>query len=183
MFNICLHCFECQGLGLLSLSASLFSCKTSESGTACYSSKLKILFYFSLYLVAFAQGGHKPCVAAFGADQFDDNDEKERKAKSSFFNWWYFCVCVSVTLGILILNYIQDNLSWGLGFSVPCILMCLSLIVFLLGIRTYRFSTRIDDSIPILRIGRVFIEAARNSKTVHADKSIEDANGKEAQLK
>ncbi|KAK9929712.1 hypothetical protein M0R45_026800 [Rubus argutus] len=67
------------GLGLLTLSAVLPS------------SQLQVLlFFFSLYLVAVGQGGHKPCVQAFGADQFDRHDPEECKAKCSFFNWWYF---------------------------------------------------------------------------------------------
>ncbi|KAK8260818.1 hypothetical protein V6Z12_D13G143900 [Gossypium hirsutum] len=86
-----------MGLGLLTLSATLPSVTTSgapnaDSVTLNTSSMLQyqvILFFFSLYLVAFGQGGHKPCVQAFGADQFDAEHPVECKAKSSFFNWWF----------------------------------------------------------------------------------------------
>ena len=73
-----------------------------------------IFFFFPLYLVAVAHGGFKPCIQVFGADQFDG---EKRKAKSSFFNWWNFGVCGVVSVILLILIYIQDNLSWGLGFG------------------------------------------------------------------
>ncbi|KAI3464330.1 hypothetical protein Pfo_020993 [Paulownia fortunei] len=165
------------GLGFLSLSATLFNssdCQNAGNNMICSPPQLQIIFFFfSLYLVALAQGGHKPCVLAFGADQFDEEDQKERKAKSSFFNWWYFCMCASVSVGILGLNYIQDNLSWGLGFGISCIVMCLALILFLLGNGTYRFRMQIDERNPFVRIGRVFIKAARNRQAFPTANSIE----------
>ncbi|CAA0837081.1 Protein NRT1/ PTR FAMILY 5.10 [Striga hermonthica] len=146
------------GLGFLSLSAALQHSDKTHSPP-----QLQIIFFFSsLYLVALAQGGHKPCLQAFGAEQFDDNDQDERKAKSSFFNWWNFCLCASVLVGLLVLTYIQDNMSWELGFGIPCIVMCLALIVFALGSFTYRFQLSGDQRNPFLRIGRVFVELARN---------------------
>ncbi|KAK9271228.1 hypothetical protein L1049_026818 [Liquidambar formosana] len=87
------------GLGLLTLSAVLPSlnpsyCQDTNRTTPCSPPQFQvILFFFSLYLVAVGQGGHKPCVQAFGADQFDGHDPVECKAKSSFFNWWYFSLC------------------------------------------------------------------------------------------
>ncbi|PWA42536.1 proton-dependent oligopeptide transporter family [Artemisia annua] len=49
--------------------------------------------------------------------QFHTNNLEERKAKSSFLNWWYLGLCSGSTLGIFTVSYIQDNLSWGLGFA------------------------------------------------------------------
>lgn len=135
-----------SGLGLLTLSAVLPSFSTSDCQSAisvgqCSPPLLQIVFFFfSLYLVAFAQGGHKPCVQAFGSDQFDTQDPQECKAKSSFFNWWYFGLSFGTCVTLWILNYIQDNLSWGLGFGIPCMIMAFALIIFLLGTSTYRFS-------------------------------------------
>ncbi|KAK6116664.1 hypothetical protein DH2020_049598 [Rehmannia glutinosa] len=49
----------------------------------------------NILVIALAQG-NKPCLQAFGADQFDEEDEKECKAKGSFFNWWSFGVALSI---------------------------------------------------------------------------------------
>jgi peptide/histidine transporter 3/4 len=164
------------GLGLLTLSAvfstTTLNCKKVANGSkssSCSSSPTLqiVLFFAALYLVAFGQGGHKPCVQAFGADQFDSNDPKESESKSSFFNWWYFGLCGGATAAILILTYIQDYLNWGLGFGIPCIIMFFSLLVFLLGTKTYRLAIKYDrhTSSPFVRIGQVFVTAIKNRRT------------------
>ncbi|KAL5778833.1 hypothetical protein ACOSQ2_009570 [Xanthoceras sorbifolium] len=155
------------GLGLLTLSAMLPSdCQNTNKSASCSSHQFQvILFFFSLYLVGVGQIGHKSCVQAFGADQFDSQDPEECKLKSSFFNWWYFGLSSSSLFTYLILNYIQDNLSWGLGFGIPCIVMAIGLVVFLLGTQTYRYSIQRDEKSPFARIGLVFIAAVRNWQT------------------
>uniref|UniRef100_A0A6P4AZC7 protein NRT1/ PTR FAMILY 5.10-like isoform X2 n=1 Tax=Ziziphus jujuba TaxID=326968 RepID=A0A6P4AZC7_ZIZJJ len=158
------------GLGLLTVSALLPSLRasiyqTNKVSSSSVSEFQVVLFFFSLYLVAFAQGGHKPCVQAFGADQFDGHDPEESKAKSSFFNWWYFGLCAGSFAANWIVSYIQDNLNWGLGFGVPCIAMAVALVVFLCGTPTYRHRIIVQDKdSPFVRIGRVFILAIRNWK-------------------
>lgn len=143
-------------LSLLTLSATLPSDGESHA----------ILFFFSLYLVAFAQGGHKPCVQAFGADQFDINHPQERKSRSSFFNWWYFTFTAGLLVSVSILNYVQDNIGWFLGFGIPCISMVIALFLFSLGTWTYRCSIPPSDQRrpPFSRIGRVFIAAISNCR-------------------
>ncbi|XWS15379.1 hypothetical protein CRYUN_Cryun35bG0091500 [Craigia yunnanensis] len=159
------------GLGLLTLSAALpflntSVCQKADTSILCSSPQLQvIIFFFSLYLVAFGQGGHKPCIQAFGADQFDTHDPEACKAKSSFFNWWYFGLCSGTLIAFLVLNYIQDNLSWVLGFGIPCIVMVVALLVFLCGTTTYRYSAKRDEKSPFVRIGRVLVLAVRNWRT------------------
>uniref|UniRef100_A0A803M543 Uncharacterized protein n=1 Tax=Chenopodium quinoa TaxID=63459 RepID=A0A803M543_CHEQI len=155
------------GLGLLTLSATLPSleCLNHErsiKGAGCSSHLQIMMFFAALYLAAVGQGGHKPCVQAFGADQFDGEHLRESKSKSSFFNWWYFGVCMGAFLGTGVLSYIQDNLSWGLGFGIPCILMVIAQLIFLLGTITYRYTMKSEGENPFKRIGRVFVAAARN---------------------
>ncbi|KAG9444143.1 hypothetical protein H6P81_015483 [Aristolochia fimbriata] len=153
-------------LGLLTLSASLTILRPPSCAglTACPSpSGFQMFFFFaSLYLMALAQGGHKPCVQAFGADQFDVHDPKESKSKSSFFNWWYFGLCAGTTFAFVVVSYIQDNVSWGLGFGIPCIAMAVGFIIFLWGTRTYRYIPK-EDKNPFLGVAQVFVAVARRS--------------------
>lgn len=156
-------------------SPNISACQQTEKAVPCSPSVAQVIIFFtSLYLVAVAQGGHKPCVQAFGADQFDGQHPEESKAKSSFFNWWYFFISLATCVTVYILNYVQDNLSWVLGFGIPCIAMVLALLVFLLGTRTYRYSNRGAEENPFVRIGLVFITALRNWHVSSSEMTHED---------
>ncbi|KAK9161976.1 hypothetical protein Syun_002878 [Stephania yunnanensis] len=160
-----------MALGFLTLSAALQShhsldCLPVKNGISCHtSSPFQIFFFFSsLYLVAIAQGGHKPCVQAFGADQFDGTNAEESKSRSSFFNWWYLGISVGAASSYSIMSYVQDNLNWSLGFGIPCGAMTIALLIFVLGTRTYRYSVKDSKSNPFGRIAQVFVAAARNRR-------------------
>ncbi|CAI9114922.1 OLC1v1015747C1 [Oldenlandia corymbosa var. corymbosa] len=171
-------------LGLLTLSAVIPSLgwfdyqSPSNSNIPCPPSQLQIIiFVFSLYLIGIAQGMHKPCIQAFGADQFDGSDPKECKSKSSFFNWSSVGTYAAITLSFVILSYIQDNLSWGIGFGIPCLVMIFASVWFVFGTVTYRFhATKSDEGQgkPFLRIGRVFIKAVKNWRITSVEGSMDD---------
>jgi len=167
-----------QGLGMLAFSTMLSSgsghqCTTARGQTqTCAPSTLKAtFFYVSLYIVAVAQGGHKPCVQAFGADQFDQSDPKETVSRSSFFNWWYFGMCAGTAVTLVLLSYVQDNIGWGLGFGIPCAVMAAALAVFLLGTRTYRYYVTAGERGLFARAAEAFAEWRSRRKTLqHRDR-------------
>nr|CAB3478968.1 unnamed protein product [Digitaria exilis] len=141
----------------------------SSKSVVCSSSPVQVaIFYVSLYLVALAEAGHKPCAQAFGADQFDQHDPEESVSRSSFFNWWYFGMCSGTAVTTMVSSYIQDNVGWGLGFGIPCLVMVFALLMFLLGTRNYRYYTSTESS-PFARLARAFVALITGSKSTQCD--------------
>ncbi|KAJ7546138.1 hypothetical protein O6H91_08G026300 [Diphasiastrum complanatum] len=152
------------GLVLLAISASLrssISPACSEQDDMCkqVSSFQLGFFYIALYLIALGSGAIKPCVSSFGADQYDDNITPERKNKSSFFNWFYFSTNVGGLISSSILVYIQDNVSWALGFTIPALAMGLALVCFFAGSPFYRHKK--PGGSPLIRVAQVLVANAR----------------------
>eukprot|EP00253_Pinus_taeda_P011142 PITA_11142 len=148
-----------MGLILVTLSASL----RSLNGIG--------IFFFSIYLVALGQGGHKPCLEAFGADQFEEDYPIEKKHKSSFFNYWNCGISIGSLIGVTGLVYIQDNVGWGLGFGIPTLTMAIALFIFLCGTRFYRH--KLPSGSPLTRIIHVFVATFHkwNVSPPHQEKS------------
>lgn len=119
----------------------------------------KTLFFFALYVLSIGEGGHKPCVQTFAADQFDDDTPEEKDAKSSFFNWWYLGIVAGSTAAVFIPVYLQDNVGWGVGLGVLAGVLALALALFLLGIKRYRKESPTGS--PFTRLAQVFVAAAR----------------------
>lgn len=65
------------------------------------------LFFVALYILSIGDGGHRPCVQTFAADQFNDDSPEEKNAKSSFFNWWYLGIVAGSTIAMFLVIYLQ----------------------------------------------------------------------------
>ncbi|CAI9779091.1 unnamed protein product [Fraxinus pennsylvanica] len=129
--------------------------------TEANSGQLAIL-YISLLLTALGSGGIRPCVVAFGADQFDETDPKQKTATWKFFNWYYFCMGASILVAVTVIVYIQDNIGWGWGLGIPTIAMALSIIAFIFGYPLYR---NLDPAgSPFTRLIQVCVAACRKRK-------------------
>ncbi|KAJ6704828.1 OLIGOPEPTIDE TRANSPORTER-RELATED [Salix purpurea] len=96
-----------NGMILLTLSVSVIPTHYREA-----------VFFTALYILAVGEGGHKPCVQTFAADQFDEEKPEEKAAKSSFFNWWYLGIVAGASSAVLLVIYIQDNVGWTAGFGM-----------------------------------------------------------------
>ncbi|XP_059655528.1 protein NRT1/ PTR FAMILY 3.1-like [Cornus florida] len=113
-------------------------CKGQQQVCQEASSGQLAILYISLLLTALGSGGIRPCVVAFGADQFDETDSKQKTKTWKFFNWYYFCMGASILVAVTVIVYIQDNIGWGWGLGVPAIAMALSVIAFIIGYPLYR---------------------------------------------
>ncbi|XP_034533544.1 solute carrier family 15 member 1b isoform X2 [Notolabrus celidotus] len=95
-----------------------------------------------LILIALGTGGIKPCVAAFGGDQFLDHQEKQR---STFFSIFYLSINAGSLLSTVITPILRaqecgihtQQKCYPLAFGVPAALMVVALIVFIIGSRMY----------------------------------------------
>uniref|UniRef100_A0A674GY51 Solute carrier family 15 member 2 n=1 Tax=Taeniopygia guttata TaxID=59729 RepID=A0A674GY51_TAEGU len=126
-----LHCVCCWPSDKVSRCHSI----PGQPGSSC------VLSMVGLFLIALGTGGIKPCVSAFGGDQFEEEHTSER---SKFFSIFY----LSINAGSLISTFVTPVLRgdvkcfgedcYALAFGVPAALMVLALVVFIAGSGLYR---------------------------------------------
>ncbi|KAJ6713965.1 PROTEIN NRT1/ PTR FAMILY 5.4 [Salix viminalis] len=141
------------GMALLTVSVSVVPTHYREA-----------VFFIALYILAVGEGGHKPCVQTFAADQFDEEKPEEKAAKSSFFNWWYLGIVVGASSAILVVIYIQDNLGWTAGIGILAGALGVALFIFLTGIKRYRKQAPVGS--PFTMVAQVFVAATRKRRVV-----------------
>lgn len=95
-----------------------------------------------LLFIAVGSGGIKPCVSAFGGDQFKLPEQAVQLAK--FFSLFYFAInagsLISTSLTPILredVHCFNDPDCFSLAFGVPAVLMILSIFVFVCGKSMY----------------------------------------------
>lgn len=97
----------------------------------------------ALLLVALGSGGIKPCVAAFGGDQF--RMPEQAKYMLTFFSLFYFTINLGSFISTLITPILRSDVMcfgeddcYSLAFGVPGALMVVSILFFVSGKTFYR---------------------------------------------
>ncbi|VDL70711.1 unnamed protein product [Nippostrongylus brasiliensis] len=104
---------------------------------------LRSLFDFGgLLVIALATGAIKPCVSAFAADQFS---EEQQDLRAQFFSFFYFAINGGSLFAIILTPILRGRVSclgsqycFPLAFGVPGVLMVVALLFFLCGWKWYR---------------------------------------------
>ncbi|KAK3206467.1 hypothetical protein Dsin_020513 [Dipteronia sinensis] len=160
------------GMSFLTLTATLPGLRPTCHGNVCSATDAQSAATFvALYLIALGTGGIKPCVSSYGADQFDDADEVEKKHKGSFFNWFYFSINIGALIASSVLVWVQDNVGWGWGFGIPAVAMAVAVAFFFSGTRLFR--NQKPGGSPLTRLCQVVVASIRKRRVeVPADKSL-----------
>lgn len=155
------------GLGLLTMSEVIPSLKPCDNPASCHKSEKlhEIIFFLALYLISFGTGGHKPSLESLGADQFDEDHAQERMKKMSYFNWWNFALCSGLLIGVTVIVYVQDEVSWATADMVLTCSMALSIVLFLMGKRFYRY--RVPEGSPLTPMLQVIVAAIAKRNLPH----------------
>lgn len=90
-----------------------------------------------LLLIALGTGGIKPCVSAFGGDQFVLPQQERQLAQ--FFSIFYFSINAGSLISTFVTPVLRDDIKcfnddcYSLAFGVPAVLMLVALIIFVIG--------------------------------------------------
>ncbi|XP_047319503.1 protein NRT1/ PTR FAMILY 2.7-like [Impatiens glandulifera] len=111
------------------------------------------VLYIALAMAVIGVGGTRFTLVTIGADQLD-----KPKHRQSFFNLFIFTLYISNLVSATFTVYVEDNVSWGLGFGLCLAANLIGLALFLFGARFYRHVKPKDGS-PFVGLARVVVAA------------------------
>ncbi|XP_009184187.1 solute carrier family 15 member 3 isoform X1 [Papio anubis] len=104
------------------------ACPSPDCPRASPSPYCAPVLYAGLLLIALAASSVRSNLTSFGADQVMDLG---RDATRRFFNWFYWSINLGAVLSLLVVAFIQQNISFLLGYSIPVGCVGLAFFIFL----------------------------------------------------
>ncbi|PIN21590.1 H+/oligopeptide symporter [Handroanthus impetiginosus] len=162
---------ELSGFILLSVQAHLSQLKPPKCNMLtdfehCEEAKgfKALIFFVALYLVALGSGCVKPNIIAHGADQFRQDDPKESKKLSRYFNALYFAFSMGELVALTVLVYVQTHSGMDVGFGVSAAAMAMGLVSLICGTLLYR--NKPPQGSILIPIAQVIVAATLKRKQV-----------------
>ncbi|WVZ98001.1 hypothetical protein U9M48_043494 [Paspalum notatum var. saurae] len=113
--------------------------------------------YAAVFMLCVSAGGARFNQATLGASQFDAAADRD-----VLFNWYFIFFYASSIVGSTAIVYVQDNVSWALGFAVSGAASFAGLAALLAGTPYYRRPGA--QGSPFTGLARVAVAAARKWK-------------------
>ncbi|WJX62432.1 hypothetical protein P8452_47430 [Trifolium repens] len=158
---------ELIGLIVLTIQAHVPSLKPTkcDGSTPCdeVNGGKEAMLFAGLYLVALGVGGIKGSLPVHGGEQFDESTPNGRKQRSTFFNYFVFCLSCGALIAVTFVVWVEDNKGWEWGFAISTISIFLSIPVFLAGSTTYR--NKLPSGSPLTTILKVLVAASLSTCT------------------
>ncbi|XP_058435566.1 solute carrier family 15 member 3 isoform X3 [Marmota monax] len=104
------------------------SCPSSDCQHALPSPYCAPTLYATLLLLALAASSVRSSLTSFGGDQVMDLG---RDATRRFFNWLYWSINLGAVFSLLVGSFIQQNISFLVGYSIPVGCVGLAFFIFL----------------------------------------------------
>ncbi|KAJ6687115.1 OLIGOPEPTIDE TRANSPORTER-RELATED [Salix purpurea] len=165
-------------LGIILLTVQAHDTRLQPALQEKPSSSQAAVLFSGLYAIATGVGGIKAALPAHGADQ---SDHSKQRSISSFFNWFFFSLCIGGLLSSTIMIWIEENRGWNSSFKISAVVLGVALCIFIAGFPIYRFKR--PGGSPITRIFKVFVSASRNRKVSSGLELIDDGVGERSRKK
>ncbi|CAG2100098.1 unnamed protein product [Medioppia subpectinata] len=129
--------------------------------------KFSWVMWIGLVAIALGTGGIKPCVSAFGGDQFGPGMERQLQ---KFFSFFYISINAGSLLSTFITPILREDVQcfnkkscFPLAFGVPAVLMIVALILFVVGryVTNYVMVPPKKESVVVQVISCVFTSLSR----------------------
>ncbi|KAM0825071.1 hypothetical protein ACQ4PT_069810 [Festuca glaucescens] len=161
------------GMVLITVGAFIPSAPVLCNLNPCPSSTgtQNVIFFSGLYLAAVGCGGVRSALLPLGADQFSNENGLDMQKRRNFFSLFYISVIFGVITSGTIVVWIQENVSWALGYGIATTCIALALVGFVVGTPTFR--QREPSGSPVKSIFQVIVAACKNTGlALPADNSL-----------
>lgn len=135
-----------------------------------------------LLLIGIGTGGIKPCVSALGGDQFLPHEESRR---GNFFSIFYAAINLGSLLSVFMTPMLRSQFRcfgrsdcYPFAFGVPCVLMFLSIVLFLAASKQYVLTPLPKENVIIAFIKCSYLAFKRKLSGQKAPKNAAQLEGR-----